>query len=435
MPHETVIYRRDDLYGLVWSKPMRQVAKTFGVSDVALAKICRRLGVPVPGRGHWARVTAGQRVKRRPLAPLKAGQPAEIHAQRSRPLPIEGAADSAAPTNGAGNEEPITVASVLEDPHELVNLSAAALRRTKADDDGIARCRDRRCLSIEVAPASVDRALRIMDALIKALVARGLEVEVREPAVVSIWTPSVTRRDERMPLTLLRVDGESVPIAIEELTESVQVDAGDSTRWRLPKYESRATGKLRLRVRDDVEGYQFRLGVQKNWTDTDRRPIEASLTAFARGLHTIAAAIKRARIEDERHRKEQEEWQRKWKLEREQKEMDDRRRKRVDDEVPRWRLARDLREYVLAIREVIEEGGCSVIPGGELDEWLRWCDGYALRIDPLSPLRQEIARARTEGSDDDAKNGEATASDGRSSSAQPVGSPPPATTDSGNEEP
>lgn len=42
---------REDLYELVWSKPMADLAKDFGISDVALAKRCRRLGVPVPGRG------------------------------------------------------------------------------------------------------------------------------------------------------------------------------------------------------------------------------------------------------------------------------------------------------------------------------------------------------------------------------------------------
>jgi hypothetical protein len=51
---------REDLYELVWSKPMVDLAKDFGMSDVGLAKRCRKLGIPVPGRGYWARVAAGQ---------------------------------------------------------------------------------------------------------------------------------------------------------------------------------------------------------------------------------------------------------------------------------------------------------------------------------------------------------------------------------------
>jgi hypothetical protein len=44
-----VVLTGDDLYELVWSKPMRDLAKDFGISDAGLAKHCRRLGIPVPG--------------------------------------------------------------------------------------------------------------------------------------------------------------------------------------------------------------------------------------------------------------------------------------------------------------------------------------------------------------------------------------------------
>jgi len=52
---------REDLYELAWSKPISELSKDFGISDVALAKRCRRLGIPLPGRGYWARVEAGQK--------------------------------------------------------------------------------------------------------------------------------------------------------------------------------------------------------------------------------------------------------------------------------------------------------------------------------------------------------------------------------------
>ena len=37
---------RAELYELVWGTPMSRLAAQFGVSDVALAKTCQRLGVP-----------------------------------------------------------------------------------------------------------------------------------------------------------------------------------------------------------------------------------------------------------------------------------------------------------------------------------------------------------------------------------------------------
>jgi hypothetical protein len=48
-------WNREELYEKVWSEPVTKVAKGYGVSDVALAKACRKLKVPVPGRGYWAK--------------------------------------------------------------------------------------------------------------------------------------------------------------------------------------------------------------------------------------------------------------------------------------------------------------------------------------------------------------------------------------------
>jgi len=45
---------REKLHDLVWSTPTRTAAKKFGLSDVGLAKICRKLGVKKPPRGFWA---------------------------------------------------------------------------------------------------------------------------------------------------------------------------------------------------------------------------------------------------------------------------------------------------------------------------------------------------------------------------------------------
>lgn len=48
-----------ELKGLVWEMPTTQVAKIFGVSDSAIGKRCKELGVEKPPRGYWAKVRAG----------------------------------------------------------------------------------------------------------------------------------------------------------------------------------------------------------------------------------------------------------------------------------------------------------------------------------------------------------------------------------------
>jgi len=39
---------REELYALVWSKPMVRLAKTFGISDVGSRKICIKHCIPSP---------------------------------------------------------------------------------------------------------------------------------------------------------------------------------------------------------------------------------------------------------------------------------------------------------------------------------------------------------------------------------------------------
>lgn len=59
-------YDRQRLYEEVWSEPTQQVAKRYGVSDVAIAKACALLAIPKPPRGYWAKKAAGQEVPGRP---------------------------------------------------------------------------------------------------------------------------------------------------------------------------------------------------------------------------------------------------------------------------------------------------------------------------------------------------------------------------------
>ena len=65
---------RAALYEQVWSQPVQDVAKSYGISGVGLGKVCRKLHVPVPPRGYWARVRNGYTVRKPPLPKLNEGQ-------------------------------------------------------------------------------------------------------------------------------------------------------------------------------------------------------------------------------------------------------------------------------------------------------------------------------------------------------------------------
>jgi hypothetical protein len=62
-------YNREEIYKEIWSEPIQHVAKRYNLSDVGLAKVCRKLNIPRPGRGYWAIKAAGKTTPKRPPLP------------------------------------------------------------------------------------------------------------------------------------------------------------------------------------------------------------------------------------------------------------------------------------------------------------------------------------------------------------------------------
>lgn len=66
---------REELYKLIWSKSLVLAANELGISDVGLAKICKRLNVPRPYRGYWAQSASGRKLSIPPLSAAKEDAP------------------------------------------------------------------------------------------------------------------------------------------------------------------------------------------------------------------------------------------------------------------------------------------------------------------------------------------------------------------------
>jgi hypothetical protein len=92
MGERTEIYEREKLYEEVWKEPVLVVSNRYGVSNGALAKACRKLTVPLPPRGYWAKVRAGRKALPRPPLPLYESLSG---IQTTRPLPGKTARDAA----------------------------------------------------------------------------------------------------------------------------------------------------------------------------------------------------------------------------------------------------------------------------------------------------------------------------------------------------
>lgn len=206
------VFEREALFREVWANPISTLAKKYGMSDNGLRKICKSLGVPLPARGHWAKVAAGHHPAT-PQLPQHDGQ--ATYASRGAPL-VSAAARAIDPWLVKCSafeklpENAISVQPELMRPHHLVAQTVrelvkvrAALEKSKArllnptsrplgeppSLNSGPHWRDyaRRghlpelssgALPLRVSIEASGRALRIWDALIKASVRRKLNISV-----------------------------------------------------------------------------------------------------------------------------------------------------------------------------------------------------------------------------------------------------------------
>lgn len=136
---QRVTMTREELYEVVWSQPTVRLAAAYGLSDVGLAKLCRRYNIPRPPRGYWAKLQAGQTPRRTPL-PARDG-PTEIvlHPPPQKPAHVSGAgreptADETPP------EAKIVVAANLRGAHALVAASPCRGTRSAGRCGCATRC-------------------------------------------------------------------------------------------------------------------------------------------------------------------------------------------------------------------------------------------------------------------------------------------------------
>lgn len=70
MTEKQKVISRCELFERVWSTPMVKLADEYGISDVGLAKICKRMEIPRPPCGYWQKLKAGKIQTKPKLKPL-----------------------------------------------------------------------------------------------------------------------------------------------------------------------------------------------------------------------------------------------------------------------------------------------------------------------------------------------------------------------------
>jgi hypothetical protein len=185
-------------------------------------------------------------------------------------------------------EKPIPIPKEGAPEHPLVKVTRVALESATPDDFGILRQEAQEALDVFVGRSSVNRALRIMNALILALEGAGFAVEV-EPT--SDGEGRCTGNE-----TVAVINGERIPFHIfgtmerKERAPTYEERMEMRTSWRVrgPFYTFSPTGVLSLQI--EGEWYQERH--RRKWTDGKPRPLEDCLYYFVRSL-LLSADLRR----------------------------------------------------------------------------------------------------------------------------------------------
>jgi hypothetical protein len=369
MKVKEIAITRNELFEKVWTTPISKLAVEYGLSDVGLAKICKRMEIPRPARGYWQKLEGGKAPSRPKLKPLTPRGMNKVVINPNRKIKHL--------KNIVIETGQIPCPDKLEDEHPLTLKTIRALKTAKTGERGILIPRNKIYLDIRVTRDCVNRACLIMDTLMKGLVDRDYELTIEK---------------DDSARTIVSVEGESIEIGIDEkiravdhvITPKEKAEYGGYIGWT-PRYDHLPTGELTLKIRNATY-----LGVRQTWADGKVQKLEDCLGKFITGMHHAAQAIKEHRLERERQELEWEEKNRRWKERQRLEHLENQKIEKLLDDVNNWRLAENIRGYLKEIRKLKGE-----VEG--LDGWIDWACCYVDKIDPLKS-QQELVFVEKESS-------------------------------------
>lgn len=367
MANQNSTWDRHELYEKVWQFPLRKLAAEYGISDVGLTKVCRKLEIPLPGLGHWTKIACGHSIPRPPLPALE--NVPVLARQIRRPeiavLP-EDTPELERIKRAALSTTPIVTKAMLA--HPLIEKTRQVLNNAPSKDkEKLYASHELEWLDLRVTKNCLPRALRIMAALIHMLDEEGFKVVVEKKATES---------------TSLVVYGEKIRFGLVERFKQIKPTPkppGSAYSYNPVTLES--TGILSIEVWNYYSG-----GSQKVWRDCEGVKLEERLPSCVAGMMRIA--LRQRAKEKERHEKELAHQKRVEEVESELEKIrtEEKRIKALRRDAVAWHRAERLRKYIAAVRQ----------SSAKDTEWLMWAESQADRLDPLKENPKSIVDDKDE---------------------------------------
>ena len=372
MSHRKKI-KRSELHRMVWEEALSKLAPTLGLSDVGLRKLCKRHNIPLPPQGHWAKAPERRSPHRTPLPKPNDDWDLEfIIPPQATPEGQSELEEKFGPLIAAEAlpESRIVVADIADPPHQMTKAVSKKLDKARPDQFGAVLCEIPTAFRVRAPRESIDRALRIIDALARAFDARGLAIEKG---------PDNGTAGVRVAGQLLRLNLEETSSRqAHRATEAEKVEIRRRGYSSGPIYDFRPSGNMTLKIEN-----MWQAGVQASWRDTPARRIEDRLNEVVAGLYRAVHAIDvREREEAARKRKVDAENARRAAL-RAERDSEQKFFTQLDTNVTAWQRAETLRAFIAAV--AAQARGDDGVLSDEKAAWVARALRLADRVDPLAP--------------------------------------------------
>lgn len=220
-------------------------------------------------------------------------------------------------------------------------------------------------LDVHVSKIALSRALRLLEAIIRASEKNG-------------WT--ILGEEERKGARI-GIGDDPVTFSMVEQSERIELPSTkeEKAQWYFrPKYKYEDTGRLTLQITDWLPK-----GSRRTWSDGKKQRLDDLLGEFLDGVVVASASNKERRLERER-------WEREWRDRERQREEDARRIKNEKNRRAGLFAQCAGREKAAAIRTMILDvqqrasRSPDEWPPEDTSRWVEWATGLANRADPFT---------------------------------------------------
>lgn len=350
---------RQEIYDMVWNEPLSSITKRYTITYPELRKVLTELDIPIPENGHWSKLKFGKQVEIKPL-PMEYSGNNEVELIEKEISDIVVSKEDEVLNNVVEEDRN----NIFKVPKKLIHPDIL-IESTKEYFDagerffyrsGLRIPERNDVLDIDTTKNTFQRALRIMDTLIKILRNRGHEIEIKRGKTLAV------------------IYGQEIEIRLREKHRVVEEPRSTYSSRNLE-----ATGILCFMI----EPRHYHEKVINEGQDL----LETKLKPIIEKLEALGSLKREEHIKNEEWHRQYEEQQRIEKEVKEKKKKERKEFKSMFGQAYRLYQSNFLRTYISCMEETLKQRNQLT---EELTRYLNWAKAKIDWYDPLIKREDDI---------------------------------------------